>query len=162
MYVRDLFKIIDRNTKVFISKDNGTTFEWCVPFDVTQWFLEFSGKVEICGENKIRVCVEPIPDNIPLLNKMEFKMRPCPVSVFDKIVGTETTEYGEIVTILMDSDYEVYAVKESTMKYIMENCGRKLEIGQFAMSFTKEKVRGYYPCGNMQGKPRDFWGNASL
>lgn len=162
MYVRDLLKIIDTNVAIFISKDGGEIYERCIPFDKMQWFLEISGKVEIRGENKIRVCVKPIPDHVPLLNKMEFKMRPCPVSVFDKIVGTETTEYGEIVTILINSDYEVYAVKESTMEYIMKNCGCKLEIGQFAMSFTKEKVRGYDPCGNMQGKPRDFWGNVSL
>lgn len=159
MYVRDLIEIIDANTKVFISKDYGETFDRCFSFDRTQLFLEISDKIEICSEDKIRVYVEPIPEHIYLRSGMEFRLRPCPLSAFDRILGVETTCDGDRVTMLVDTDYMVYAVKESTMKYIMENCGRKLDSGEFAISFTREKVCGYKPCENTQGEPHDFWGN---
>lgn len=163
MYVRDLLKIIDTNkTKVFISKDDGETFDRCFSFDRTQLFLKVLDKIEICSEDKIRVYVEPIPDYIYLRSGMEFRLRPCPLSVFDRILGVETTCDGDRVVILVDSDYMTYAVKESTMTYIMENCGCKLENGKYAMSFTREKVRGCDPYEDIQGKPRDFWGNVSL
>lgn len=163
MYIRDLLKIIDAHkTKVYISKDEGKTFNHCLSCDRTQLFSKISGKMEIYSEDKIRVCVEPIPDHIYLRSGLEVRLRPCPLSVFDKILDVKATCDGDRVVMLADSDYMPYAVKESTMTYIMGNCGCKLENGKYAMSFTREKVRGCDPYEDIQDKPRDFRGNVSL